>query len=109
MMSLTCRPRDIDGSTATITVTVLNSTANLKVENASDLGGQLEALVNDQTVYSIDNLPAYMIYPTDTGVRITNRLGQIDIPWRWMMPVARQLRTNDLLVTPPTDTAFACG
>ncbi|SFN49853.1 hypothetical protein SAMN04487859_103238 [Roseovarius lutimaris] len=81
-----------DGSTATITVTVLNSTANLKVEDATDLGDQLETLVNDQTAHPIDNSPAYMAYPTDTGVRITNRLGQIDIPWRWIMPVANQLR-----------------
>jgi hypothetical protein len=81
-----------DGSTATITVTVLNSTANLKVESASDLGDQLEALVNDQTAHPIDQSPDYMIYPTDTGVRITNRLGQIDVPWRWIMPVANQLR-----------------
>ncbi|KIN64905.1 hypothetical protein Z946_3799 [Sulfitobacter noctilucicola] len=81
-----------DGSTATITVTVLNSTANLKVEDASGLGDQLEALVNDQTAHPIDNSPAYMTYPTDTGVRIANRLGQIDIPWRWIMPVANQLR-----------------
>ncbi|MGY3436752.1 MULTISPECIES: hypothetical protein [unclassified Marinovum] len=85
----------IDGSTATITVTVLNSTANLKVENASDLGDQLKALVNDQTAHPIDRSPAYMVYPTDTGVRITNRLGQIDIPWRSIISVAHELRTND--------------
>lgn len=82
----------IDGSTATITVTVLNSTANLEVEKASDLADQLDALVNDLSTGPIDRSPAYMVYPTDTGVRITNRLGQIDIPWRWIMPVAKQLR-----------------
>lgn len=85
----------IDGSTATITVTVLNSTANLKVEKASDLADQLDALVNDFSTAPIDRSPAYMVYPTDTGVRITNRLGQIDIPWRSIIPLAHELRTND--------------
>ncbi len=72
----------IDGSTATVIVTVLNSTANLKVEKASDLGDQLDALVNDPSAAPIDRSPDYMVYRTDTGARITNRLGQIDIPWR---------------------------
>ncbi|QAX29914.1 hypothetical protein [Leisingera sp. NJS204] len=52
------------GATATVTVTVLNSTANLKVENASDLGDQLALLVYDLTAHPIEQSPDYMVYAT---------------------------------------------
>lgn len=82
----------LDGSTATITVVTINSTSNLKITGAANLGEQLNTFATDPSAAPVDNVPAYTAYPTDTGVRIATHNGQIDLPWRWIIPVADQLR-----------------
>lgn len=81
----------ISGSTATITVTTTANSTTLKVVNAASLGDQLTAFVTDPSADPVDQSPDYMVYPTDSGVRVTSGPGQVDIPWRWIMPIASQL------------------
>lgn len=79
-------------STATITVTTINNTANIKISGATELGDQLHAFATDPSAEPIDHMPAYTAYPIDTGVRIGTHNGQIDVPWRWLTSIADQLR-----------------
>ena len=81
----------LDGNVATITLTGNNSTSNLKIEGATDLGDQLIAFVTDPSFAPVDNTPHYQVYPTDTGVRITAMHGHIDLPWRWITPIGNAL------------------
>ncbi|SEL29933.1 hypothetical protein [Jannaschia helgolandensis] len=81
----------ISGSTATITVTTTANSTTLRVPNAATLGDQLTALATNPSTAPVDQTPDYMVYPTDGGVRVTSGPGQIDIPWRWVMPIASQL------------------
>ena len=81
----------ISGSTATITVTTTANSTTLKVANAASLGDQLTTLVTNPSAAPVDQTPDYMVYPTDNGVRVTSGPGQVDIPWRWIMPIASQL------------------
>ncbi len=81
----------LDGSTATITLTGINSNSNLKIEGATSLGDQLIAFATDPSTAPVDNTPHYQVYPTDTGLRITALHGQIDLPWRWITPVGNAL------------------
>ena len=81
----------LSGATATIVLNNLNSTANLKIEGAANLGDELLAFVTDPSTAPVDNSPAYQVYPTDSGVRITAMHGHIDLPWRWITPVANAL------------------
>lgn len=81
----------LDGNVATITLTGINSTSNLKLEGATNLGNELIALITDPATAPVDNTPHYQVYPTDPGVRITTTYGHIDLPWRWITPVANAL------------------
>ena len=81
----------LNGTTATIVLVNLNSTANLKIEGAINLGNELLAFVNDLSTAPVDNTPAYQVYPTAEGLRITAMHGHIDLPWRWITPVANAL------------------
>lgn len=81
----------LSGTTATIVLVNLNSTANLKIEGATNLGNELLAFVNDPSTAPVDNTPAYQVYPTAEGLRITAIHGHIDLPWRWITPVANAL------------------
>lgn len=46
----------LDGSTATITLTGINSNSNLKIEGATGLGDQLIAFVTDPSTAPVDTL-----------------------------------------------------
>lgn len=81
----------LSGTTATIVLVNLNSTANLKIEGATNLGNELLAFVNDPSTAPVDNTPTYQVYPTAEGLRITAMHGHIDLPWRWITPVANAL------------------
>lgn len=81
----------LDGSTATITLTGINSTSNLKIESATSLGDQLIAFVTDPSTAPVDSTPHYQVYPTDTGLRITAIHGHIDLPWRWVQSIGNDL------------------
>ena len=81
----------LDGALATIVLHQINNTANLRVENAANLGDELLALVNDMAAAPVDRSPSYQVYPTDTGVRITAMHGHIDLPWRWITPIGNAL------------------
>ena len=81
----------ISGSTATITVTTTANSTTLRVPNAATLADQLTTLVTDPSAAPVDQTPDYLVYPTDNGVRVTSGPGQVDIPWRWVMPIASQL------------------
>ncbi len=81
----------ISGSTAKITVTTTANSTTLRVANAASLGNQLTALATDPSTAPVDQTPDYMVYPRDSGVRVTSGPGHVDIPWRWVMPIASQL------------------
>jgi hypothetical protein len=81
----------LDVNVATITLTGINSTSNLKIEGATSLGNQLIAFVTDPSTAPVDSTPHYQVYPTDTGLRITAIHGHIDLPWRWITPVSNAL------------------
>lgn len=81
----------ISGSTATITVTTTANSTTLRVPNATTLGDQLAALATNPSAAPVDQTPDYLVYSTDNGVRVTSGPGQVDIPWRWVMPIASQL------------------
>ena len=72
----------ISGGIATIVLTEINNTSNLRVENAANLGNELIAFVSDPLTAPVDRTPSYQVYPTDKGLRITTTYGQIDLPWR---------------------------
>ena len=67
----------LNGTTATIVLVNLNSTANLKIEGATNLGNELLAFVNDPSTAPVDNTPAYQVYPVETGLRITAMLEKV--------------------------------
>ena len=81
----------ISGSTATITVTTTANSTTLRVPNAATLGDQLAAIATNPSAAPVDQTPDYLVYATDNGVRVTSGPGQVDIPWRWVMPIANQL------------------
>ena len=81
----------LDGSTATITLTGINSNSNLKIEGAANLGNELLAFVTDPSTAPVDNTPHYQVYPTDTGLRVTAIHGHIDLPWRWVQSIGNAL------------------
>lgn len=81
----------VDGATATITVTTPANSTTLRVPKATGLADQLTAFATDPSVAPVDQTPDYLVYPTDNGVRVTSGPGHVDIPWRWIMPIATQL------------------
>ena len=81
----------LNGALATIIVKGIESTASLRVENATNLGDELIAFVTDPATAPVDRTPHYQVYGTDTGVRITAMHGQIDLPWRWINPIGNAL------------------
>lgn len=80
----------LDGGIATITARLISTQTALKVHNAAALGHELLAFVTDPNQVPVDT-PSYRIDPTDTGLRITNATGQLDLPWRWITPVSNAL------------------
>ena len=81
----------ISGGIATIVLTEINNTSNLRVENAANLGNELLAFVSDPSTAPVDRTPSYQVYPTDKGLRITTTYGQIDLPWRWIHGIGTAL------------------
>lgn len=81
----------LDGSIATIVVNGINSTTNLRIEGAANLGDQLLALLTDPSTAPVDSAPNYQAYPTDSGIRITTTYGHIDLPWRWVHSIGTTL------------------
>lgn len=81
----------LSGTTATIVLVNLNSTANLMIEGATNLGDQLLALLTDPSTAPVDSAPNYQAYPTDSGIRITTTYGHIDLPWRWVHSIGTTL------------------
>ena len=80
----------LDGGIATITARLISTQTTLKVHNADALGHELLDFVTDPNQAPVDT-PSYRIDPTDTGLRITNATGQLDLPWRWITPVSNAL------------------
>jgi len=79
----------LSGSTATITRAEDHNTSACRFENATDLGNQILAFTNPYTA-PVDT-PSYRIDPTDAGLRISNAIGHIDLPWRWVNIVGNAL------------------
>jgi hypothetical protein len=80
----------LDGNVASIVAFTINNQTAVRLHNANDLGSQLLAFATDPNTAPVDT-PAYRIDPTDTGLRITNATGQLDLPWRWITPVGNAL------------------
>ncbi len=75
----------LSGSTATITRAEEHNTSAIRVSDAIDLGSQILTFTNPYTA-PVDT-PAYRIDPTEAGLRISNAMGHIDLPWRWINSV----------------------
>lgn len=84
----------LNGSTATIAIKTFHSMAHIKITGADNLGEQLNALATEPSAEPIDNTPDYTAYPTAEGVRIATHQGQMDLPWRWLVSIANQLRVQ---------------
>ena len=82
---------NLSGGIATIILTEINNTANLRVVNAANLGNELLAFVTDTATAPVDKTPHYQVYPTPEGLRITTLHGGIDLPWRWINPIGNAL------------------
>lgn len=79
----------LSGSTATITRAEDHNVTAIRLPDADNLGSQLLAFIDPNAV-PVDT-PPYRIDPTDTGLRITYSIGQMDLPWRWIATVGNAL------------------
>jgi hypothetical protein len=80
----------LSDTTATITRVEDHNTSACRFDNATDLGAQLLAFATNPNTAPVDT-PAYRIDPTDMGLRISNAIGRIDLPWRWVKTIGNAL------------------
>lgn len=80
----------LTNTTATITRAEDHNVTAIRLEDATDLGGQLLAFASNPTAAPVDTT-AYRIDPTNAGLRISNAIGQFDLPWRWINTVGNAL------------------
>ena len=81
----------LNAGIATIVWNGINSTTNLRIEGAANLGDELLAFVADPSTAPVDRSPHYQVYPTPESLLITTVHGEIELPWRWITPVANAL------------------
>ena len=85
------------GHRASLTVTVSpGNEATLAVNDADGLAADILSFLSNPHQKTVDHSRvggplAYMITPSEGGLRISTLHGFIDVPWRWLQTVAQDL------------------
>lgn len=77
-------------NTATLEIQTVSSSANLVVNDATNLAADLSTILSNPNADAIDR--HYRIVPSETGVCIETSQGRFDIPWRYISTVIEGLR-----------------
>ena len=71
--------------TATLEIQTVSSSANLTVNDATNLAADLSIILSNPNADDIDR--HYRVVPSETGARIETSQGRFDIPWRHISTV----------------------